>query len=92
MGHIPSRHVYMDLGDDAPEVVLLELESSTLSGWMWGDVYSLVIFIRRDDLAAGLRPIDLRDQQLTSRLRRVSHSSRRSAPRVVSVPTRDVPR
>lgn len=38
---------------DQDNAVLLELESDKLLGWLWGDLYSLVIVIPRADLARG---------------------------------------
>ncbi|WP_395450291.1 DUF1963 domain-containing protein [Aminobacter sp. UC22_36] len=43
------------------DVTLLELPTSNLMGWMFGDVDNLVLTIRKQDLAAG-RFDDLRVQ------------------------------
>jgi hypothetical protein len=51
MGHVPWR--YVDEFDDAYDVTLLELPSSGLMNWMFGDVRSLVITMTKADLAAG---------------------------------------
>lgn len=62
MSHVPSRDVgtAYDAGSgdhipllDEPNEVLLELPTSDLVGWMFGDMYSLVYLISRDDLIAG---------------------------------------
>ena len=51
MGHVPFRYVHQfDLDS---EVTLLELPTSNLMGWMFGDVDTLVLTIRKKDLAAG---------------------------------------
>ena len=51
MGHVPFGYVHeFDAKDD---VTLLELPSSQLTNWMFGDVDNLVITIKRADLAAG---------------------------------------
>lgn len=49
MGHVPWGYVHeFDEGADA---TLLELPSSQLIGWMFGDVYNLVITVKKKDLA-----------------------------------------
>ncbi len=53
MGHAPVGHVYTPHGPTTPNAVLLELPTSDLVGWGWGDLYSIVLFIRRDELARG---------------------------------------
>ncbi len=53
MGHAPSRHLYTPYGPDTANEVLLELPSSDLMGWAWGDLYSIALFIDRGDLARG---------------------------------------
>ncbi|AWC22706.1 hypothetical protein CO731_02172 [Aminobacter sp. MSH1] len=51
MGHVPFEYVHQfDLDKD---VTLLELPTSNLMGWMFGDVDNLVLTIRKQDLAAG---------------------------------------
>ncbi|MGH0255225.1 hypothetical protein NKY39_06495 [Sinorhizobium meliloti] len=51
MGHIPFRYVHQfDLDKD---VTLLELPTSNLMGWMFGDVDDLVLTMSRKDLTAG---------------------------------------
>ncbi|WP_377864989.1 DUF1963 domain-containing protein [Aminobacter aganoensis] len=51
MGHIPFLYVrQFDLDKD---VTLLELPTSNLMGWMFGDVETLVLTISKKDLAAG---------------------------------------
>lgn len=53
MGHAPMGHIYTPHGPDSPNEVLLELHTSTLAGWIWGDCYSLVLLINRDALRRG---------------------------------------
>ncbi|MFA5122490.1 DUF1963 domain-containing protein [Zavarzinia sp.] len=53
MGHAPCRHLYTPYGQDTPNELLLELPSSELVGWAWGDLYSIALFIDRGDLARG---------------------------------------
>ena len=53
MGHAPLGFVYTPYGPGTPNEVLLELPTSDLMGWIWGDVYSVVLFVNRDDLDAG---------------------------------------
>ena len=51
MGHLPFRYVHkFDLDRD---VTLLELPTSNLMGWMFGDVDTLVLTMSKKDLAAG---------------------------------------
>lgn len=50
MGHVPFRSVAFD---PESEVTLLELPSSELMGWWFGDVDNLVLSIKRTTLAAG---------------------------------------
>lgn len=50
MGHVPFRTVAFDPESD---VTLLELPSSELMGWSFGDVDNLVLSIKRTTLAAG---------------------------------------
>ena len=53
MGAPPSGHVWtIDPLNDQIDI-LLELPSSDLVGWQWGDLYTLVISIPRNDLVAG---------------------------------------
>lgn len=49
MGHVPWGYVHEF--DDDTDVTLIELPSSYLVGWMFGDVYSLVITVKKDDLS-----------------------------------------
>ena len=53
MGHAPHGHIYTPHGPDSQNEVLLELNTSKLLGWCWGDMYSIVFLIRREDLAKG---------------------------------------
>lgn len=53
MGNAPAGHVYTLHGPATPNVVLLELRTSSMVGWMWGDTYSIVLFINRNELAKG---------------------------------------
>ena len=50
MGHAPVGHIYTPHGPGTPNEVLLELPTSNLVGWIWGDCYSLVLTIDREDL------------------------------------------
>ena len=51
MGHVPWN--YVDEFDERDDVTLIELPSSSLMNWRFGDVYSLVITMTKADLAAG---------------------------------------
>jgi hypothetical protein len=51
MGHVPWGYVHEF--DERHDVTLLELPSSSLMNWMFGDVESLVITMTKADLAAG---------------------------------------
>ncbi|MBH0237843.1 DUF1963 domain-containing protein [Methylobrevis albus] len=51
MGDQPTN--YVDGFDPAVDVILLELPSSQLLGWVFGDVDDLVVTIKKADLAAG---------------------------------------
>lgn len=51
MGHVPWHYVFEF--DEQHDAALLELPSSGLMNWMFGDVHSLVISVTKADLAAG---------------------------------------
>lgn len=51
MGHVPFGNI--DDFDPRSDVTLLELPSTDLIGWTFGDVNNLVVCIGKDDLAAG---------------------------------------
>lgn len=51
MSHPPHGFIYTPHGPSTPNEVLLELPTSDLIGWIWGDMYSVVLTIARDDLA-----------------------------------------
>ena len=51
MGHVPWQYVHEF--DEPHDVTLLELPSSALMNWMFGDVHSLVVTMTKADLAAG---------------------------------------
>ena len=53
MSHPPHGFMYTPHGPSTPNEVLLELPTSDLIGWIWGDTYSVVLTIARDDLANG---------------------------------------
>lgn len=53
MGHAPLGHVYTPHGPATENAVLLELPTSNMMGWIWGDTYSIVLFIDRKALARG---------------------------------------
>lgn len=53
MSHAPGRFMYTPHGESSPNEVLLELQSSHLNGWLWGDVRSLVFLINREALKEG---------------------------------------
>lgn len=53
MGHAPMGHIYTEHGPDSCNEVLLELPTSKLMGWIWGDCYSLVLLIDRERLRRG---------------------------------------
>jgi hypothetical protein len=50
MGNIPLGHFYTPVGVEQPNEVLIELRTSRLNGWIWGDMYSLIVVIDREDL------------------------------------------
>lgn len=50
ISHLPVGYVYTTSGEGTAREILLELPSSDLVGWMWGDMYSIVLFIDRQDL------------------------------------------
>lgn len=51
IGHIPMGYVHeFDLSED---VTLIEMPTSQLMNWMFGDCYALVLTMKKDDLAAG---------------------------------------
>ena len=52
-GTPPLGHLYTPHGPSTENAVLLELPTSDLVNWIWGDVYSIVLFINRDALARG---------------------------------------
>jgi uncharacterized protein YwqG len=51
MRHVPDGYVHQFEMDS--EVTLLQLPSSHLMNWMWGDTYDLVLTINRADLERG---------------------------------------
>lgn len=51
IGHVPFRYVHEY--DEESHATLLELPSSGLMSWMFGDVDHLVLTLRKADLAAG---------------------------------------
>lgn len=53
MGHCPEGEVFFPYGPESSNEVLLELKTSNLTGWIWGDCYSLVLLIDRDTLRRG---------------------------------------
>lgn len=53
MGHAPRGHIYTPHGPDTDTEVLLELPTSQMQGWIWGDTYSIVLTIKRQALARG---------------------------------------
>lgn len=53
MSHPPKGFIYTPYGPSSPNEVLLELPTSDLLGWIWGDAYSVVLIIARNDLANG---------------------------------------
>lgn len=53
MSHPPKGMIYTPHGPSTPNEVLLELPTSDLIGWVWGDLYSVVFTIAREDLANG---------------------------------------
>lgn len=53
MGHAPIGHIYTPHGPDSPNEVLLEIHTSNLTGWIWGNCYSLVLLIKREALRRG---------------------------------------
>ncbi|MBR1149114.1 DUF1963 domain-containing protein [Bradyrhizobium sp. JYMT SZCCT0428] len=53
MGHGPAGHIYTPHGPETDTEVLLELPTSSMQGWIWGDVYSIVLLIKRKALSQG---------------------------------------
>lgn len=53
MGHIPEGHIYTLCGPNTDTEVLLEVPTSQMQGWAWGDTYSLVLTIKREALSRG---------------------------------------
>ncbi|GGX66287.1 hypothetical protein GCM10007385_39390 [Tateyamaria omphalii] len=53
MSHAPHGFIYTPHGRGSPNEVLLELPSSRLNGWVWGDAYTLVFLINRRALKRG---------------------------------------
>ncbi|MFT3940304.1 DUF1963 domain-containing protein [Rhodopseudomonas sp.] len=53
MGHAPIGHIYTPHGPDSPNEVLLELYTSNITGFIWGDCYSLVLLMDRQALRRG---------------------------------------
>lgn len=53
MSHPPKGFIYTAHGPESPNEVLLELPTSDLLGWIWGDMYSVVLTVARNDLANG---------------------------------------
>lgn len=53
MSHSPRGFIYTPHGSGSSNEVLLELPSSNLTGWLWGDTYSLVFLIDRKALKRG---------------------------------------
>ncbi len=53
MSHPPKGFIYTPHGSSSPNEILLELPTSSLIGWMWGDMNSIVLTVPRDDLANG---------------------------------------
>jgi hypothetical protein len=49
----PGDVMHRDMGPSSPNEALLELPTSDLIGWIWGDCYHVVLSIARDDLANG---------------------------------------
>lgn len=53
MGHAPAAYYHEDPADDRTQVVLLELPTSRLLGWIWSDVNHLLFGLSRDALRRG---------------------------------------
>lgn len=53
MGHASRGVTHHPYGPDTPNEMLLELPSSELVGWVWGDRYSVALLIDRQALAEG---------------------------------------
>lgn len=51
MGHVPQGYVHQY--DEAEDATLVELPTSDLVGWMFGDVNNLVITVQKADLSRG---------------------------------------
>lgn len=50
MGHMPSGQLDVYHGPGTDMEVLIELKTSDLNGWIWGDMYSVVLLIPTNDL------------------------------------------
>jgi Domain of unknown function (DUF1963) len=50
MGESPE--LYLSMGEEKYDTILLELRSSWLMGWKWDDLNNLIFLVNRDDLAA----------------------------------------
>jgi hypothetical protein len=53
MGHAPEGFIYTPHGPRTDTEVLLELPTSSMQGWIWGDCYSIVLLIKREALSHG---------------------------------------
>ena len=53
MGHIPQGHTYLPFGPGSRNEVLIDLPTSEMMRWIWGDCYHIIILIERKDLANG---------------------------------------
>ena len=53
MSHAPHGFIYTEHGPNSANEVLLELPSSQLVGWRWGDAQALVFLINREALQRG---------------------------------------
>ncbi|GHA48720.1 hypothetical protein GCM10008927_12310 [Amylibacter ulvae] len=50
VGNIPRGNIDLFIGQDSDDVVLLELPSSAMMGWVWAENRDLVITMKRSDL------------------------------------------
>jgi len=53
MGHMPQGELNYLHGPHTGMEVLIELKTSDLNGWIWGDLYSVVLLVPTESLRAG---------------------------------------
>jgi hypothetical protein len=53
MRHADAGDIYTPHGPEIDTEVLLQLPTSRMQGWIWGDVYTIVLLIKRKALSQG---------------------------------------